>query len=623
MCAIAGVLNFNTDEPVDRDVLLSMRDSMKHRGPDDCGVYVNGPVGLASRRLSIIDLESGHQPLYNEDKSICLVINGEIYNFKSLRQDLETRGHTFQTMSDAEVVVHAYEQFGLDCLEAIEGMFAFALWDERKQKLILARDRMGEKPLHYYLGPAALVFGSELKSLFLHPSVPRDIDHNSLSKYLTLQYVPAPDTIFRQVRKLLPGHYLTLSPRGDCRETQYWDIPAPSKHEFLPPVDFADEQFVSLLRASVRAQLASDVPIGVLLSGGLDSTLVATFAAECLPGIPAFTMAFEDPTFDESRQASLLARRIGCDHHVEVCRGADMRDLLPEVLVTMDEPLADASILATYLLTRFASKSVKVALSGDGGDELFAGYPTFQALRLRSAFRKFPEFVRRVGAAAVGKLPVSDKYLSLDFKLRQFLRGVDGSVVEDFSYWMGAFTRREKQTLLNDQVLEGLNETDLIEDLNTIRGFDDDVQKCLYFAAKHYLQDGVLVKTDRAGMANSLEVRAPFLGRGLVEFAAWCPLEYKMTMRQTKWIMRHAARGILPGEILWAKKKGFGVPISRWIRGELRELFGDMLEPTRIERGNVFNPAEVQRLLEGHWSRRENNSRLLWTLLVFELWRES
>jgi asparagine synthase (glutamine-hydrolysing) len=327
-------------------------------------------------------------------------------------------------------------------------------------------------------------------------------------------------------------------------------------------------------------------------------------------------MAFDDPTFDESRRAQLVAKRIGCDHHIEVCRGKDMLDLTPAIIATMDEPLADASILPTFLLARSTARSVKVALSGDGGDELFAGYPTFQALRYRRGVRMLPEFARRAMASAVRRLPVSQDYMSLDFKLRQFMRGIEGPSDHAFFYWMGAFTETDKQALLAH------TGSDVFEDMAETSAFDDDVQKCLYLCAKHYLQDGVLVKMDRASMANSLEVRAPFLDPDVVEFSAECPLEYKMTLTQTKWIVRHAARGILPGEVLWGKKRGFGPPVGKWIKGELKDLFCDTLDEKRIRREGLFNPAEVHRLLAAHLAGAENNWRLLWTLLVFELWRE-
>jgi len=624
MCAIAGILNFDPDRPVDRDVLLRMRDSMVHRGPDDAGIYLNGAVGLAARRLAIIDLERGNQPIHNEDRTVWVVLNGEIYNYRSLRRDLESLGHRFNTESDTEVLVHGYEEFGLDVLQRSKGMFAFALWDERDQTLFIARDRMGEKPLHYYCGPGEFVFGSEIKSLLLHPAVPREMDAASLSKYLALQYVPAPDSLLREVHKLLPGHYLTVRPRR-CREIaqhQYWDIPRPPNQRSLTPMADLGEEFLGLLRSSVQAQLGSDVPVGVLMSGGLDSTLVATFAAEAQPGIKTFTLAFDDPTFDESRQARLVAERIGSDHHIEVCRARDMIDCLPNITAILDEPLADASLLPTYVLTRFTSRFVKVAVGGDGGDELFGGYPTFQALRYRSIFRRLPRFVRNAIALGVDALPVSHEYLSLDFKAKQFLRGIDGTPESDFLSWMGAFSESEKQNVFGEKLRAIGGSFKCLEGTLAARASGNEVERCLYLCAKLYLQDGILVKVDRASMANSLEVRSPFLDTDLIEFSARCPLEYKMTATQTKLILRNAARAILPGEILWGKKRGFAAPIGKWIMGDLKDLFRDTLNPDRMRKEDLFNPKEVQRLLDEHVAGKRNNSRLLWTLLVFELWKE-
>jgi len=616
MCAIAGILNLNGNRPVDRDLLLRMRDSMIHRGPDDSGAYFDGPVGLASRRLSIIDLQTGNQPIHNEDQTVWVVMNGEIYNFQSVRKDLECRGHHFYTNSDTEVLVHAYEEFGQNFLSVIDGMFGLALWDSREQTLLLARDRMGEKPLHYWAGQNEFIFGSELKALLQHPAVPRDTDPHALSAFLSLQYVPAPRTIFKGVHKLLPGHMLTVSARGNHElvQRQYWDIPMPVEPDKLPPVDAVGEELLGLLRKSVKAQLISNVPVGVLMSGGIDSTLVATLAAEEQPGIQTFTMAFEEPSYDESHLARLVAQRIGCKHHIEVCRADSMVEMLPKIIGILDEPFADASILPTYLLSRFTAKSVKVALGGDGGDELFAGYPTFQALRVRSVFRALPQVLRNAIKSGAAALPRSHHYLSFDFRANHFLRAVDADTVPDFFTLMGAFTEAEKRSLLVGPSIP--------YEFPATGHFDDDVQRCLYLCAKLYLPDGVLVKGDRASMAHSLEVRAPFLSREMVEFAARCPLEYKMTPTQTKWILRHAARSLLPPEVLWAKKRGFGAPVGKWIMGSLKDFFRDYLHPDRLSREGIFDPGWVTQLLEKHIAGKQNNARTLWTLLVFELWKE-
>jgi asparagine synthase (glutamine-hydrolysing) len=377
-----------------------------------------------------------------------------------------------------------------------------------------------------------------------------------------------------------------------------------------------------MLRKSVVAQLVSDVPVGILLSGGIDSTLVAALAAEAHPHIQTFTMSFDEESYDESRSARLVADRIGSDHHVEVCRSDSMRDVIPQVMNFMDEPLADASILPTFLLSRFTAKNVKVALGGDGGDELFAGNPTFQALRLRSIYSALPAPLRKVIARGVGALPVSHEYVSFDFKMRQFLRGVDHAPEADFFYWMGAFTDREKQSLLGPD----FHSDDTFEDIGRLsasRKSRDVVLRCLYLCAKLYLQDGVLVKVDRASMANSLEVRAPYLDHELVEFAARIPLQQKMTLWRTKIILRQAAQDLLPSQILGRRqKRGFGVPIGRWILHDLRDLFNDYLGHARLKRDGLFNPEFVQSLLSDHVAGRCNNWRLLWTLLVFQLWRE-
>jgi len=397
-------------------------------------------------------------------------------------------------------------------------------------------------------------------------------------------------------------------------QRQYWDIPMPTEPARLPPVDAVGDELLGLLRKSVKAQLISNVPVGVLMSGGIDSTLVAALAAEAQPGIQTFTMAFDEPSYDESQLARLVAERIGCEHHVEVCRTDSMVEMLPKIIGILDEPFADGSILPTYLLSRFTARSVKVALGGDGGDELFAGYPTFQALRVRSIFRALPKVLRDAIKAGAAALPTSHSYLSFDFRANHFLRGVDSDTEADFFTLMGAFTEAEKRSLLRGQSTP--------YKFPATAPFDDDVQRCLYLCAKLYLPDGVLVKEDRASMANSLEVRAPFLSRELVEFAAHCPLEYKMTPTRTKWILRHAARALLPPEVLWAKKRGFGAPIGKWITGSLKEMFRDYLHPDRLSREGLFDPHWVSQLLEKHIAGKQNSSRTLWTLLVFELWKE-
>jgi asparagine synthase (glutamine-hydrolysing) len=607
-----------------------MRDSMIHRGPDDSGIHIDGALGLASRRLSIIDFSTGRQPIHNEDRTVWVVLNGEIYNFRELRRDLEARGHGFSTRTDAEVVVHVYEEIGEDCVRLLKGMFAFALWDARRRTLLLARDRMGEKPLHYYAGPREFVFGSEIKALLQHPAVPRETDPGSLSRYLTFQYVPAPHSIFKGISKLQPGHRLVVSAEGsrEIRQRQYWDIPlaGPEGAKAPPARNLASwaEECRDLLRRSVTVQLVSDAPVGVFLSGGIDSGLVAAFAAEAMPRIRTFTMGFEEPSFDESRAATRVARRIGSEHHETVCQGSDVAALLSEVASFLDEPLADASILPTYLLAKFARGSVKTVLSGDGGDELFAGYPTFQALRARALFLRLPAAVRTLAAAVVDALPVSHRYLSLDFKARQFLRGMEGSAETGFLQWMGAFSEDEKRALLSGQEARGLGRVDGFEDIAVSPALQQagDAQRCMYWCAKLYLQDGVLVKTDRATMANGLEARAPYLDPDLVEFAARCPLHYKMSLRQTKILLRRAGRGLLPGEILSGRKKGFAAPVGDWIRRHLQTCFRDYLEAGRLKRQGLFDPAWVQRLLEQHLADQAYHSRLLWTLLMFQWWSE-
>jgi len=620
MCGICGIVG---PERVDRDVLARMNGVLRHRGPDDEGFFVReyeqGPsVGLGFRRLSIIDLESGNQPIANEDGSVQLVFNGEIYNFRELRKELEARGHRFATNADTEVVVHLYEDQGPRCVERLNGMFAFALWDEARRELVLARDRFGKKPLHYAEIGRSLLFGSELKALLQHPSCPRELDFESLSKYLALEYVPTPHSIYGGIRKLPAAHLLRWRD-GNSSIEPYWDLSFEATQRAGRSDEEYVEEFRSRLREAVRRRLVSDVPLGAFLSGGIDSSSVVAMMVDALPAgaVKTFTIGFGERSFDESEHARRVAEHFGTDHHEDVFTPRVLVDLLPTVVDVLDEPFADASILPTYLLSRYTRESVTVALGGDGSDELLAGYPTFTAERVARLY-PMPRYLHeRLIVPLAERLPVSTANFSLDFKLKRFLRGASSPAALRHPIWLGSFTPHEQEKLLVRAPVDPYEEhRRRFADAPT----KDRLERLIYLYAKTYLQDDILVKVDRASMANSLEVRAPFLDVDLVDFLGRVPPRLKLHRFDTKHLLKRAMADLLPAGIAGRAKKGFGIPVAAWFKNELREPLLDELAPTRIRQQGIFEPATVERLISEHMTGRRDHRKPLWTLFVFQLW---
>ncbi|HJS73121.1 MAG TPA: asparagine synthase (glutamine-hydrolyzing), partial [Vicinamibacteria bacterium] len=610
----------------DRAVLDAMSRSIAHRGPDDDGSFVDAGLGLAVRRLSIIDVEGGHQPISNEDGSLWIVFNGEIYNHESLRQLLAKLGHRFQTRADTEVVVHAYEEFGADAVRYLNGMFAFAIWDARARKLFLARDRFGIKPLYYTLAGDELIFASELKAILAHPRVERRIDFVALNEYLSFEYVPTPRTIFRDIRKLPPAHTLTYSVKGP-ELSRYWDLSL-RKSESRPPVSWREyrERLRHELAEAVRKEMVSDVPLGVLLSGGLDSTTVlAMMARSSERRVKSFSIAFEEKSFDESRFARLAATKLGSEHHELTVTSSMMAELVPRLMDVIDEPFADSSIVPTYFLSRFAREQVKVVLGGDGGDEMFAGYPTLQAHRVVEYYEGWVPFFLRatVVPRIIDRLPVSKDNISFDFKARRFISGRGVPVASRHHRWLGAFVPQEKRSLFVPELVQ--------DDVDTYEVAYEHQRHCdaretmnqlLYLDQKLYLEGDILTKVDRASMAASLEVRVPFLNASLAEYVAEIPHGLKLRGLTTKFVLKKAMAGLVPAEILNRPKKGFNVPVGYWIEGSLRELVRDQLAPEKLKREGFFEPAYVEKLLREHAQGVRDHRKLLWTLLVFELWQE-
>jgi asparagine synthase (glutamine-hydrolysing) len=627
MCGIYGYIS--SRGKIEPEILRNMGHALAHRGPDDEGEISDVSDGLAislgHKRLSIIDLSPmAKQPMANEDETIWITFNGEIYNFKEIRKELEGKGHRFRSKSDSEVVVHLYEETGTQCLQRLNGMFAFALWDRTKQLLFLARDRLGKKPLHYCVRDDGIIFASEIKALLKHPGVARELNLHSLSKYLTYEYVPAPDTIFKSIKKVEPGHYLVYR-NGEASTHRYWHIPL----DDYPVSDKTEAQCVEHLRdilnRAVNARLVADVPVGLFVSGGIDSALVAAFAAKTGRRLDCFTIGFDEASFDESRYALQVSQALGIKQHIKVFKVPEMLQAVQRLPDILDEPLADPSILPMYLLSQFASEKTKVVLSGDGGDELFAGYQTYQAHKLVTYYDVLPAALKRALMAMVSHLPVSHRYLSMDFKLKQFLKGVGISSEIRFFSWRGAFSPAEKTDLLTPEVAHELSDHNCYEDIFRYikeSGLTKELERILYLSMKLYLQDNNLVTVDRASMANGLEVRCPLLDNELVEFVCRLPMEYKLAGLKTKYLLKKAAEGLVPAAVIHRQKKGFGVPLSKWLTGELKEFMLDYLSEESIRNQGIFNYSYIRRIIEEHLMRKKDNREMLWTLLVFQTWYE-
>jgi len=614
MCGIAGAVSWAADrEILDEPAVMAMAEAMRARGPDGEGLYRDDRALLAHRRLSIIDLAGGAQPMSTPDGAITVVFNGEIYNFVELHARLAALGHRFATRSDTEVILHAYRQWGGRCVEQLDGMFAFAVWDKPRGELVLARDRFGKKPLYYYQRPGALVFASTLTALLAHPRVPRALDDRALAEYLGLEYVVAPNTILRDVRKVEAAHVVVASARG-ISASRYWQLRVGGAR---PASEAAViEELSGRLTAAVRRRLVADVPLGVFLSGGIDSSLVTAFAARERSGIRTFSVRFTDPSFDESKYAREVAAHLGTTHvedELSIAQAANIVETLGDIL---DEPVGDGSIVPTAMLSRFVRRHVTVALGGDGGDELFAGYPTYLAHKLAGALGP----LRRLAGAGrylAELLPVSHDNFSFDFKLKKLLLGLDAPPDERNYVWLGAMPRA-----VVDELLGGEHDIYAAARARYHEGQGSHLERVLYQDVGLYMCHSVLAKVDRASMASSLEVRAPLLDTAFAEYAASLPLDYKLRGRVGKYILKQLALRHLPRAIVMRPKKGFGMPIGRWLREDLRALSNDVLlgSNSLAAAGRLRRPV-VERMLREHGDGVADHRQRLWTLLVLELWR--
>jgi len=620
MCGIVGVVLARPDARPDQRVLERMAQRLMHRGPDDAGFVVRGPAALGVRRLRVIDLENGRQPMTGEDGSVWVAVNGEIYNYRELTRRLTSAGHVFKTRSDVEAIVHAWEARGADALSDLEGMFGLAVWNERTRTLVLARDRLGVKPLYYAVLPEGLVFASELKAMLEHPGISRELDMEALSAYLAHDWVPAPRSIVKDVRKLPPGHRLVYA-GGEARVERWWDVRYDGVDSGVEVQGAA--RLGAVLDLAVRQHLVADVPLGVFLSGGLDSSVVAMFARRHVSRLETFSIGFDDRSFDESKYARRVAEILGTEHHEDVLGPNAALDLVEKLGDLVDEPLGDASILPTYLLSRFARKKVTVALSGDGGDEVFGGYPTYQAHRVAHAWARIPRVARAVARAAVDRMPVSQDNFSLDFRLKRFMAGADLDLDMRHAVWMGSYTPGEQRELLSAAALARLPNGPSYaewERLTAAAPAAPWLHRVLYLDLKGYLAEGVLQKIDRASMACSLEVRVPLLDRRVVEVAASLPAEMKLRGLTTKHVLKWLVRHRLPSDIVRRRKHGFGVPLGRWFRTELRPLVYEVCEESALRRAGLVQPEVVTSLIREHMRGEADHRKKLYTLLVLLLW---
>jgi len=629
MCGIAGWINLKTTRPeIDVEgVLHSMCERIVHRGPDSEGMWWDETVALGMRRLSVIDLKTGDQPVFSEDGTVVVMMNGELYNYREVRAELEKDRIMFVTRTDTEILPHLYMKYGDAFIDHVNGMYAFSLWDLRRRRLILARDRFGEKPLYYGVFDNKLVWASELKALVAHPSVKTELDLNALRHYLSFDYVPAPFSIYKGIYKLPAAHMLTVE-NGEITTRRYWDVNADAgaNSNGSKPASLAESAEVlrDLLSDSVRMRLVSDVPLGILLSGGIDSSSIAAFAVRhASERVKTFSIGFEEDSFDESRHARLVAKHLDTEHYEEKLSATTAGDLIEDIGEWLDEPMSDGSLIPTFLLARFVRKYVTVALGGDGGDELFAGYPMYRAHKIAAMYRFVPSFVRNgLVRPAVEKLPVSHKNMSFDYKAKRFIRAAELAPVERHHSWFGSFPLDAQDNLLTREVRKLANADiyasarDVYEN-SPVKGSIAGMQ---YLDVNFYLAEDILTKVDRSAMQVSLETRAPFLDPRIADLAFSLPMKYKLRGANGKVILKKAVEPMLPKAILNRPKKGFGIPIAAWLRGRLRYLLHDLLSPERLKEQGIFEPAYVDLLISEHEQGVASHHKELWTLLVFQLW---
>jgi asparagine synthase (glutamine-hydrolysing) len=613
MCGICGVYPYGTGEPVGGEVLGSMLTSIRHRGPDDEGTYLDADVGLGSRRLSIIDLAGGRQPIYNEERSIAVVFNGEIYNYRELRSVLQRRGHTFATASDTEVIVHLYEEAGDECVRELRGMFAFAVWDIRQKRLLLARDRLGIKPLYYTDRGGCLVFGSEIKALLQARA-----NLESLGHFLSLKYVPAPRTMFDGIEALAPGALLVCDQNG-ASVRSYWQLSFTETGHHRSEASYA-EQLAALLRESVQAHLVSDVPFGAFLSGGIDSSMIVALMSEFLNApVKTFSVGFDGDgdALSELPYARLVARRYATEHHEILLRGRDLPAHAEKIVWHLDQPIADEATIANYMVAELARRHVKMVLTGEGGDELFAGYARHAGDKLSPLFDAMPQSVKSLALACASRLPGLHRPKVALYALCQ------PTETSRLVNWFPLFNPEMKATLLSRDAQAALNGTSaeqIFADRLARTDASHPLSRMLYLDTTLWLPDDLLARGDKTSMAASLEARVPLLDHKLVEFAATLPPHLKVRRLARKYLLKQVSRAWLPRQIIRRKKQGFPIPLSTWFRQEARSFLRDVLSPAAVRRRGLFNPHGVQALIDRNERGEAGCGEWLWALVNVELW---
>ncbi len=621
MCGIVGIVNTKS-EFINRETLAEMNVAITHRGPDEDGFFVKDNIGLAMRRLSIIDLEGGQQPIFSSDKTKAIVFNGEIYNFQKLRKDLVKEGNRFYTNSDTEVILHLYEKHGVDCVQYLRGMFAFAIWDELEQTLFIARDRVGKKPLLYsHQTSGSLIFGSEFQALLKHPDISKEVDYTAIDNYLTYLCIPAPQTAFKNIRKLKPGHWLRWK-NGEIETKRYW-LPEFS-NKIITTQKEAEKETLEILREAVKLRLISEVPLGAFLSGGVDSSVVvALMAQESSKPVKTFSIGFEEQDYSELKYAKQVANHVGAEYNEFIVK-PDALEVLPKLVQHYGEPYADSSAIPTYYVSKETRKFVTVALNGDGGDESFAGYERYVAMRIAEVYHSFPKNIRKYFIEKlVNSLPNSQAKKSRIRDAKRFLEAASLPKAQRYFRWMSTFYSDAKSELYTDDFVNNLSETSSIKILE--KWFDESnglgiLDKTLLTDQMTYLPNDLLVKVDIASMANSLEARSPLLDHKVIEFAASLPEKVKMRRFETKSLLKKIGAKLVPKDVIYRRKMGFGVPIGNWFRNEMKDFIREiLLSETSFKRG-IAKPEILKKYIDDHTSLKKDYAPQIWTLLMLELW---
>ena len=623
MCGICGIYNYKTRLKVAEHSIKAMCDTMFHRGPNDEGMHLDGEMGIGMRRLSIIDIEGGHQPIFNEDRTICVILNGEIYNYIELRETLKSR-HSFTTNSDTECILHLYEEYGEDFVDRLNGMFAIALWDNNKKRLLIIRDRFGIKPLFYSLTPHGIIFASEINALLKIEGVDKEMDFKGLSNYFSYYYFPSPLTIYKGIKKLFPAHMLIINSAG-IEVKNYWKLQYKPDNQ-KRPLYFYEEEIARHLKEACKLQLRSDVPVGIFLSGGIDSSSIVATIREITGNLmKSFSLGFGDKYHDELDMAKLVSKKFGTQHREMLVTPGMIMETLPMLIRSFGQPYGNWSSLLKYFVSRLAKEEVGVALTGEGGDEIFAGYPTITAYKLIRYHNLLPGFVKKGLEKISVSLPASDGYLSLDLKLKLFFKGASLPSYRNFSAFKEIFYREEKEMLFQDEVRDEMKDYDPYELYEHAMGFnpvEGEINRLLYFDLSIFLEGCGLYESDMTSMMNSLEVRVPLLDNNLVDFAAAIPEEFKHHLFKTKYILRKTMDGILPKEVVNMKKKGFVPPISKWLKGEMKDYVLSILNEDALRKTGYFNINFIKNILNEHFAGRFDHSRKITCLVSFMLWKE-